>query len=232
MSGSLCKPYPPQGPPLFLASPLAGQSSSGAGHGAASGSRAGCRLLPQGPHTQSPLAPCSPVSGTRRGRSGPQLGLQQAGLCALRPLVLCFAPWLWCEDGAGRPLRGERSRGHHSRYHLGRAGQEPGPARCAAGSRGAAPGSWRGHFVLPQGGWAWAWLWEGGGDGGSRDHEELGQCMAHQQSCGGKLSHSFTAPQAWAGGWGWGRSALLPAPQHEPSSQLCGEGSWQPACLL
>lgn len=57
-----------------------------------------------------------------------------------------------------------------------------------------------------------------------------GQCMAHQQSCGGRLWPQLCGPSST--GWGWGHSALLPAPQHEPSSQLCGEGSWQPASLL
>lgn len=39
----------------------------------------------------------------RRGRSGPQLGLQAGRPVRPQAPGVCFAPWLWCEDRAGRP---------------------------------------------------------------------------------------------------------------------------------
>lgn len=223
MSAVSANPSPPQGPPLFLSSPIAGQSSSGAGHGGSSGSRAGRRLLPQGPRTQSPLAPCSPVSGAGAG-AGPSWGCRQAGLYALRPLVRALR--LGCGARTEQGAREGRAQLRPPLPVPPREGQKPGPGRCAVGSRGAAPGSWRGHFVLPQGGWAWAWLWEGGGDGGSRDHDVLGAVHgAPAELLGEALAMASWPLKHWLGAGAGGALLCCPRPSMSPAHSCVERGA-------
>lgn len=199
-------PSPPQGPPLFLSSPLAGQSSSGAGRGG-SGSRAGRRcLLPQGPHTQSPpgsLFPCVRRPGQERAPAG----------AAGRPACVLSGPWC-CAVRLGCGARTEQG-AREGRAQLRpplpvppREGQDRAWQVCRGQQRGS-PGSWRGHVGLPQG--------AGPGPGCGRvevmEGAEImtcsGQCMAYQQSCRGRLWPWLRGPSS--SGWGLGLGALCSA---------------------